>query len=193
MSFLPDVHVECEECEGRRFDRETLAVLHQGKSIAEILAMTVSEACLHFQNHPPVKRLLDVVEASGLGYLALGQPSTTLSGGEAQRIKLAEELGKRSGGRSLYVLDEPTTGLHASDVKNLLLVLHSLVERGDSLIVIEHNPSVICSADHVLDLGPEGGSQGGRVVAAGTPEEVARRAKRSHTGAFLAGILGCRL
>ena len=193
MNFLPDVHVECEECEGRRFDRETLAVLHQGKSIAEVLAMTVAEACEHFQNHPPVKRLLDVVNASGLGYLALGQPSNTLSGGEAQRIKLAEELGKRSAGRSLYVLDEPTTGLHASDVRNLLLMLHSLVDRGDSLVVIEHNPSVICSADHVIDLGPEGGSEGGRIVAAGTPEEVARRSKRSHTGAFLKEILRGRL
>ncbi|MBI4870867.1 MAG: excinuclease ABC subunit UvrA [Candidatus Riflebacteria bacterium] len=189
MNFLPDVHVPCEECNGLRFDRETLAVVKDGKTIADVLAMTVSEALDFFRNVPAVRRLLEFVEASGLGYLALGQPSNTLSGGEAQRIKLAEELGKKGTGHTLFVLDEPTTGLHSSDVRNLLGVLHTLVDRGHTLVVIEHNPSVMLSADYLVDLGPEGGEDGGRVVATGTPEQLAAKGKVSHTGRYLAGLL----
>ncbi len=187
MNFLPDVRVTCEECDGRRFDRETLEVRLEGKSIADVLEMTCSEAKEHFGKNARIRHYFEVMERSGLGYLTLGQPSNTLSGGEAQRVKLAEELGKRSVGRTLFVLDEPTTGLHARDVKRLLEVLHSLVDRGHTLVVIEHNPSVMASADLLIDLGPEGGEAGGKVVGKGTPEQLARKA--THTGRYLRELL----
>jgi excinuclease ABC subunit A len=186
MHFLPDLHVTCEVCGGRRYNRETLAVRYKGRSIAEVLGASIEESLALFENVPSLRRPLETLNAVGLGYLKLGQPATTLSGGEAQRIKLGRELSKRATGRTLYLLDEPTTGLHFADVTNLLGVLHELVERGNSVVVIEHHLDVIKSADWVIDLGPEGGAAGGRVVATGTPEQVARVAA-SHTGRALAG------
>jgi excinuclease ABC subunit A len=186
MHFLPDLHVTCEVCGGRRYNRETLAVRYKGKSIAEVLGTSIEEALALFENVPSLRRPLETLAAVGLGYLKLGQPATTLSGGEAQRIKLGRELSKRATGRTLYLLDEPTTGLHFADVANLLGVLHELVERGNSVVVIEHHLDVIRSADWVIDLGPEGGAAGGAVVATGTPEAVAR-VRASHTGRALAG------
>jgi excinuclease ABC subunit A len=187
MHFLPDLHVTCEVCGGRRYNRETLEVRYKGKSIAEVLATSVEEALALFENVPSLRRPLETLAAVGLGYVQLGQSATTLSGGEAQRIKLGRELSRRATGRTLYLLDEPTTGLHFADVAKLLGVLHELVERGNSVVVIEHHLDVIRSADWVIDLGPEGGAAGGEIVAAGTPEQVAR-APRSHTGRALAAM-----
>ena len=184
MNFLPDVYVPCEVCHGARYNRDTLEVHYKGKNIAEVLDMTVSEACEVFKNLPRIYRKLEVLEDVGLGYIHLGQAATTLSGGEAQRVKLATELSRRSTGRTVYILDEPTTGLHIADVHKLLEVLQRLVEGGDSVIVIEHNLDVIKVADYIIDLGPEGGDKGGTLVAAGTPEEVAR-VKKSYTGQYI--------
>jgi len=189
MNFLPDVYVVCEVCQGARYNRETLAVKYKGKSIADVLDMPIEEAAEFFEPISSIHRYLKTLVDVGLGYVRLGQSATTLSGGEAQRVKLATELQKRSIGRSIYVLDEPTTGLHFEDVRKLLQVLDGLVEKGNTVIVIEHNLDVIAAADWIIDLGPEGGAGGGTVVATGTPEEVART-KGSHTGAFLAEILG---
>ena len=189
MDFLADIWVPCPVCEGRRFNHETLEVKYKDKSIAEILEMDVQEALDHFQNHPKIKKLLQTLHDVGLDYLKLGQPSPTLSGGEAQRIKLARELGKRSTGQTAYLLDEPTTGLHFADVEMLLKVLHGFVDAGNTVIVVEHNLDVLKTADWIIDLGPEGGSGGGQIVAEGTPEEVAR-CKASHTGQALRGVLG---
>ncbi len=188
MHFLPDVYIPCEVCKGKRFNRETLDVLYKGKSIADVLDMTVDEALLFFINVPRIKKKLMTLKAVGLGYIHLGQQATTLSGGEAQRIKLSTELSKTSTGRTMYILDEPTTGLHFEDIRLLLNVLHELVERGNTVVVIEHNLDVVKTADYVLDLGPEGGDEGGRIVASGTPEEVANT-RGSYTGAFLRDIL----
>jgi excinuclease ABC subunit A len=173
MHFLPDVYVTCEVCGGRRYDRETLEVKFKGLSIADVLDLTVAEAFEVLGNVPPVRARLDVLREVGLDYLRLGQPGTTLSGGEAQRVKLARELARRATGRTLYVLDEPTTGLHFDDVRRLLEVLARLVDSGNTVLLIEHNLDVIKSADHVVDLGPEGGDGGGRIVASGTPEDIA--------------------
>ncbi len=188
MHFLPDVFVTCEACAGKRFNRETLEITYKGKNIADILEMTVAEALDFFSSIPMIRRKLQTLQDVGLGYIHLGQPATTLSGGEAQRIKLSSELSRRSTGRTLYILDEPTTGLHFHDVKMLLDVLGRLVDRGNTVLVIEHNMDVVKTADHIIDLGPEGGDEGGRVVVAGTPEEVARK-KDSYTGAVLARVL----
>jgi excinuclease ABC subunit A len=189
MHFLPDVFVTCEVCGGQRFNRETLEITYKGRNIADILEMTVDEALDFFSSIPMIRRKLETLHDVGLGYLALGQPATTLSGGEAQRIKLASELSRKSTGRTLYILDEPTTGLHFHDVKMLLDVLGRLVDRGNTVLVIEHNMDVVKTADHIIDLGPKGGDEGGRIVASGTPEEVAR-VKASFTGQVLAGVLG---
>jgi excinuclease ABC subunit A len=185
MHFLPDVYVPCEVCKGRRYNRETLDVRYRGKNIADVLEMTVDEGVEFFHAVPRVRRKLETLKQVGLGYIRLGQPATTLSGGEAQRVKLATELSRRSDGRTLYILDEPTTGLHAEDIRHLLGVLERLVDQGDTVLVIEHNLDVIKTADYVIDLGPEGGEEGGRIVAEGTPEEVART-PGSYTGQFLA-------
>ena len=188
MHFLPDVYVPCEQCRGRRYNRETLQILWKGRSVADVLEMSVSQALELFIHHPPIALTLQTLSDVGLGYIRLGQAATTLSGGEAQRVKLASELRKRSTGRTMYILDEPTTGLHFEDVRRLLGVLHRLVDGGNTVVVIEHNLDVIKSADHLIDLGPEGGSEGGRVVATGTPEEVAAN-PASYTGYYLDGIL----
>jgi excinuclease ABC subunit A len=187
MHFLPDVYVPCEVCKGRRYNAETLRVTYKGRSIAEVLDMTVDEACEFFAPVPAISRRMETLRDVGLGYIRLGQPATTLSGGEAQRVKLASELGKRATGKTVYILDEPTTGLHFADVEKLLSILHRLVDAGNTVIVIEHNLDVIRSSDHVVDLGPEGGDDGGEVVARGTPEEVAA-VEASHTGRFLRGL-----
>jgi excinuclease ABC subunit A len=188
MHFLPDVYVRCEECEGRRFNEATLKVLFKGHSIADVLDLTVREAAELFAAFPRILGPLELLSDVGLDYLHLGQSSPTLSGGEAQRIKLARELSKRATGRTLYLLDEPTTGLHFDDVRKLLDVLQRLVDSGNSVIVIEHNLDVIKTADWIIDLGPEGGPDGGKLVAQGTPEQVAR-AKGSHTGRYLKDAL----
>ncbi len=188
MHFLPDIYVTCEVCGGKRYDRETLQVRYKGLNIAEILDLTVEQAREVFEHIPPIERILSTLDDVGLGYIHLGQPATTLSGGEAQRVKLATELCKRSTGRTLYLLDEPTTGLHFEDVRKLLEVLHQLVEKGNTVIVVEHNLEVIKTADWIIDLGPEGGEEGGELVAEGTPEAVAR-VKRSYTGRYLKSIL----
>ena len=187
MHFLPDVYVPCEICKGRRYNRETLEVKYKGKSIADVLEMTIEEAVDFFKPIPKIHKKLDTLLDVGLGYIRLGQPATTLSGGEAQRVKLATELAKRASGQTIYILDEPTTGLHFDDVKRLLMVLHRLVDQGNTVLVIEHNLDVIKTADWLIDMGPEGGNGGGEVVAVGTPEQVAR-VERSHTGKFLAEI-----
>ncbi len=187
MHFLPDVYVPCEICKGRRYNRETLEVKYKGKSIADVLEMTIEEAVDFFKPIPKIHKKLDTLLDVGLGYIRLGQPATTLSGGEAQRVKLSTELSKRAMGHTMYILDEPTTGLHFDDVKRLLMVLHRLVDQGNTVLVIEHNLDVIKTADWLIDMGPEGGSGGGEVVATGTPEQVAR-VDRSHTGKFLAEI-----
>jgi excinuclease ABC subunit A len=192
MHFLADVYVRCEQCGGRRFNDATLEVLYKGKTIADVLELTVSEALALFKAHPNIHAPLSLLEEVGVGYLPIGQPSPTLSGGEAQRIKLARELSKRATGRTLYILDEPTTGLHFDDVKKLLRVLDRLVDTGNTVIVIEHNLDVIKSADYVVDLGPEGGPNGGQLIATGTPEAVAK-VKASHTGRFLKEALASSL
>jgi excinuclease ABC subunit A len=191
MHFLPDVYVPCEVCRGRRYNRETLEVFYKGKSIADVLEMTVEEALEFFDPIPTVRRKLETLNDVGLGYIHLGQSSTTLSGGEAQRVKLATELSKVQTGRTLYILDEPTTGLHFEDIRMLLEVLHRLVERGNTVVVIEHQLDVIKTADWIIDLGPEGGDGGGEIVAAGAPETVAK-AKASLTGHFLQPLLDRR-
>jgi excinuclease ABC subunit A len=188
MHFLSDVYVPCEVCGGKRYDGETLAVRYRGKSIADVLDLAIDECRELFKSHPQLSRILDTLHEVGLGYVKLGQSAPTLSGGEAQRVKLSRELGKRHTGRTLYVLDEPTTGLHFEDIRRLLLVLQALVDAGNSVVVIEHNLDVIKCADHVIDLGPEGGGGGGRIVAQGTPEQVAKN-KASHTGRYLADVL----
>jgi excinuclease ABC subunit A len=189
MHFLPNVYVTCEECKGRRYNRETLEIRYRGKSVADVLDLTVDQALELLENFPPIATKLRTLQEVGLGYITLGQSATTLSGGEAQRVKLAKELSRRGTGRTLYILDEPTTGLHFEDTRKLLDVLGRLVDQGNTVVVIEHNLDVIKTADHVIDLGPEGGDEGGRLVASGTPEEVARVA-RSHTGRILAGLFG---
>ena len=188
MHFLPDVYVTCEQCKGRRYNRETLEIKYRGKSIADVLELTVDQALPLLENFPPIANKLRTLQDVGLGYIALGQSATTLSGGEAQRVKLSKELSKRGTGRTLYILDEPTTGLHFEDTRKLLDVLNKLVDQGNTIVVIEHNLDVIKSADYVVDLGPEGGAAGGRIIAEGTPEEVARR-EQSATGRFLSGLL----
>jgi excinuclease ABC subunit A len=188
MNFLPDVYVSCEVCHGARYNRETLQVKFKGKSIADVLEMPIEEAAVFFEAISSISRYLTTLVDVGLGYVRLGQSATTLSGGEAQRVKLATELQRRSTGRTIYVLDEPTTGLHFEDVRKLLIVLNSLVDKGNTVIVIEHNLDVIKSADWLIDLGPEGGFRGGQLVAEGTPEEVSKD-KTSFTGSFLKEIL----
>jgi excinuclease ABC subunit A len=188
MHFLPDVYVPCEVCRGQRYNRETLEVRYRGRSIAEVLDLSIEQALEAFDNLPTIRGHLQTLVDVGLGYVRLGQPATTLSGGEAQRVKLAAELRKRSTGRTVYILDEPTTGLHFEDVRRLLDVLHRLVDRGNTVIVIEHDLEVVKTADHVIDLGPEGGSGGGRIVATGTPEEIVR-VRSSHTGTHLRPLL----
>ena len=184
MHFLPDVYVPCENCKGKRYNRETLEIRYKGKSIADVLDMTVDEAYSFFEKIPRIQRKMKTLKDVGLGYIHLGQQATTLSGGEAQRIKLATELSKVETGNTLYILDEPTTGLHFEDIKMLLGVLNELVNRGNTVLVIEHNLDVIKTADYIIDLGPEGGDEGGNVVATGTPEQVAN-VKGSFTGQFL--------
>ena len=184
MHFLPDVYVQCDVCKGQRYNRETLEVKFKDKSIAEVLDMTVETGAEFFKAVPSVREKMETLERVGLGYIKIGQQATTLSGGEAQRVKLSKELSRRSTGRTLYILDEPTTGLHFDDVRKLLDVLHELVEQGNTVVVIEHNLEVIKTADWIVDLGPEGGDGGGEVVAAGTPEDVAKNT-RSYTGQFL--------
>jgi excinuclease ABC subunit A len=188
MHFLPDVYVTCEVCKGRRYNRETLEVKYKGRSISDVLEMSVDEALEFFQNIPPIKRHMQTLSDVGLGYIKLGQPAPTLSGGEAQRIKLSSELHKRATGNTIYILDEPTTGLHFEDIRKLLGVLQRLVAAGNTVMVIEHNLDVVKTADWVIDLGPEGGDMGGRLVAAGTPEDIAAFPD-SHTGRFLAEVL----
>jgi excinuclease ABC subunit A len=184
MQFLPDVYVQCNECHGARFNDETLTVRYKGKNIAELLAMSVEEGLSFLSVHPAICRVLQTLMDVGLGYMALGQSATTLSGGEAQRVKLASELCRRATGRTLYILDEPTTGLHFADVDKLLGVLHRLVSGGNTVLVIEHNLEVIRQADWIIDLGPEGGDRGGEVVACGRPADVAKAAA-SYTGRYL--------
>jgi excinuclease ABC subunit A len=188
MHFLPNVYVTCEQCKGRRYNRETLEIKYRGKSIADVLDLTVDQALPLLENFPPIANKLRTLQDVGLGYIELGQSATTLSGGEAQRVKLSKELSRRGTGRTLYILDEPTTGLHFADTHKLLDVLNKLVDQGNTVVIIEHNLDVIKSADYVIDLGPEGGEGGGRIVAEGTPEDVAR-CRESFTGRFLAEIL----
>ena len=188
MHFLPDVYVPCEVCKGKRYNRETLEIKYKGKTISDVLDMTVDEAVDCFENISKVYRKLKTLQDVGLGYIKLGQPAPSLSGGEAQRVKLATELSKRSTGKTLYILDEPTTGLHKEDVRHLLQILNRLVDQGDTVLVIEHHLDVIKSADYIIDLGPEGGEQGGQIVATGTPEELAR-VPHSYTGQYLSQVL----
>ncbi len=188
MHFLPDVYVTCDVCKGKRYNRETLEIKFKGKSIADVLDMTVEEGAILFKAIPSISEKLNLLKKVGLDYIHLGQQATTLSGGEAQRIKLAKELSKRQTGRTLYILDEPTTGLHFEDVRKLLEVLHHLVDQGNTVIVIEHNLEVIKTADHIIDIGPEGGSGGGEIVATGNPEEITKVAT-SYTGQFLKDYL----
>ncbi|MFB6368616.1 MAG: ATP-binding cassette domain-containing protein, partial [Gemmatimonadota bacterium] len=188
MHFLPDVYVPCDVCRGKRYNRETLEILYKGKSIADVLEMTVDEALEFFEPVPKIKRRLQTLHDVGLGYIRLGQPATTLSGGEAQRVKLATELSKKATGDTLYILDEPTTGLHFEDIRILLDVLHRLVEKGNTVVVIEHQLDIIKTADWIIDLGPEGGEEGGRIVAEGPPEEIART-EESYTGQYLRDML----
>ena len=188
MHFLPDVYVECDECKGTRYNRETLEIKYKGKSIAEVLDMTVDEGCEYFENISNIKIKLLTLKKVGLGYIKIGQQATTLSGGEAQRIKLAKELSKRSTGRTMYILDEPTTGLHQHDIKKLLEILQTFVAIGNTVIVIEHNLDVIKTADYIIDMGPDGGFRGGNIIAEGKPEEICN-VKASYTGEFLKRIL----
>ena len=188
MHFLADVYVECDVCKGSRYNRETLEVKYKEKSISDVLNMTVEEGYKFFYKIPSIKQKLETLMNVGLDYIKIGQSATTLSGGEAQRIKLSKELSKRSTGKTLYILDEPTTGLHFEDVNKLLKILHKLVDEGNTVIVIEHNLDVIKTADHIIDLGPLGGNKGGEIVSIGKPEEVAKN-KKSFTGKFLKDIL----
>jgi excinuclease ABC subunit A len=188
MQFLPDVYIPCDVCHGTRYNRETLQVHFKGLSIAQVLDLTIREARETFSAFPAIVSKLETLEAVGLGYIRLGQPATTLSGGEAQRVKLSRELAKRATGRTLYVLDEPSVGLHAADVDRLIAVLQALVDQGNTVLIIEHHPDIIKVADHIIDLGPEGGDAGGWVIAEGTPEEVAA-VEGSYTGQFLARLL----
>ena len=188
MHFLPDIYVPCEVCKGKRYNRETLEVKYKGKNIYDILEMTVEESLSFFEAHKKIYRKLKTLYDVGLGYIKLGQPATTLSGGEAQRIKLATELSKVATGRTIYVLDEPTTGLHTADVHQLIGVLGKLVDNGNTVVVIEHNLDMIKTADYIIDLGPGGGTHGGKIVATGTPEEVAA-CKDSYTGMYLKNLL----
>ena len=188
MHFLPDVYVPCEVCHGTRYNSETLEVQYKGKNIAQVLDMTIEEALAYFEAIPKIRRKLQTIVDVGLGYVTLGQPATTLSGGEAQRMKLASELQRVSSGKTFYILDEPTTGLHTHDIARLLQVLDRLVEAGNTIVVIEHNLDVIKTADYIIDMGPEGGAGGGTVLATGTPEEIAE-VKGSYTGQFLKPIL----
>jgi excinuclease ABC subunit A len=188
MHFLPDVYIACDVCKGKRFNRETLEITYKGKNIHQVLEMTAEEAMSLFENIPTIRRQLQVLTDVGLGYIRLGQPAPTLSGGEAQRVKLARELGKRATGRTLYLLDEPTTGLHFDDISKLIDVLDRLVEGGNSVVVVEHNMDVVKVADFIIDLGPEGGDNGGELIASGTPEEVST-CRRSYTGKYLKEVL----
>ena len=192
MHFLPDVYVTCEQCGGKRYSRETLEITYKGRNIADVLDMTVDEAEEFFRAVPKIRDILQTLQEVGLGYLKIGQQATTLSGGEAQRVKLSTELAKRATGRTLYILDEPTTGLHFADIAKLLEVLTKLRDAGNTVLVIEHNLDVIKSADWIIDLGPEGGDAGGRIVAEGPPEQVAA-SKRSYTGQFLQKVLSREL
>jgi len=188
MHFLPDVYVTCETCNGARYNRETLEIKFKGKSIADVLDMTVEDAQEFFKAVPSIREKMDALVRVGLGYIKVGQQATTLSGGEAQRVKLSKELSKRSTGRTLYILDEPTTGLHFDDVRKLLEVLHELVDQGNTVIVIEHNLDVIKTADHIIDMGPDGGVKGGNIIAEGKPEDIVK-VKDSYTGQFLKDLL----
>jgi excinuclease ABC subunit A len=189
MHFLPDVYVQCDVCQGKRYNRETMEIMFRGKSIADVLDMTVEEGLDFFKAVPPIRDKMKTLFQVGLGYIHIGQQATTLSGGEAQRVKLAKELSRRATGKTLYILDEPTTGLHFEDVKKLIEVLQTLVDQGNTVIVIEHNLEVVKMADWIIDLGPEGGDKGGHIVAAGTPEDVCDVAE-SYTGQHLAPHLG---
>jgi excinuclease ABC subunit A len=188
MHFLPDVYVPCEVCQGKRYNREALEIHYKGNTISDVLAMTCEQALEFFANIPAIARKLQTLVDVGIGYITLGQSATTLSGGEAQRIKLSTELSRRPTGKTLYILDEPTTGLHMADVDKLLHMLHALVDAGNSMVVIEHNLDVIKNADWIIDMGPEGGDAGGQIIAAGTPEQVAKNSK-SYTGQFLTKML----
>ena len=188
MHFLPDVYVPCEVCHGTRYNSETLNIRYKEKNIAEVLDMRVSEAIPFFENVPKIKRKLEVLNDVGLGYIKLGQPAPTLSGGEAGRVKLAKELQKKATGKTLFIMDEPTTGLHTHDIKRLLAIINKIVDNKDTVIVIEHNLDVIKTADYIIDLGPEGGDEGGNIVALGTPEEVSK-VKESYTGQFIKEII----
>jgi excinuclease ABC subunit A len=189
MQFLPDVYVECDVCHGKRYNKEALDIFYKGKNISDVLNMTVEESLDFFRHIPAIKQKLATLFEVGLGYIKLGQSATTLSGGEAQRVKLATELSRRATGRTLYILDEPTTGLHFDDIKRLLAVLDKLVDKGNTVLIIEHNLDVIKSVDWVIDLGPEGGDKGGQVVAVGTPKDVAKN-KDSYTGGYLKRVMG---
>ena len=188
MNFLPDVYVRCDSCNGKRYNEETLQVTYKGKNIYEVLEMTVEDSLSFFENRPKIRRKLQTLFDVGLGYIKLGQQATTLSGGEAQRVKLAFELQRRPTGKTLYILDEPTTGLHTDDVKRLIAVLQKIVDNGDTVLVIEHNLDVIKVADHIIDIGKDGGDAGGQIIAQGTPEEIAA-CPDSYTGHYLANIL----
>ena len=188
MHFLPDVHVTCDACKGKRYNRETLEIKYRDKNIADVLDMTVEEGLNFFEAIPSIRNKLDILNKVGLGYIHIGQQATTLSGGEAQRIKLAKELAKRATGKTVYILDEPTTGLHFEDIKKLLEVLHHLVDQGNTVVVIEHNLDVIKTADWIIDIGPEGGDKGGKIIFQGTPEDLIKEQK-SYTGQFIKPLL----
>ena len=191
MNFLPDVHVHCESCNGKRYNRETLEIRFKGKSINDVLNMTINQAVDFFENIPAIIQKIKTLKDVGLGYITLGQQSTTLSGGEAQRVKLASELSKRDTGQTLYILDEPTTGLHFEDVKVLLEVLNKLVDKGNTVLIIEHNMEVIKVADYIIDLGPDGGEKGGKIIVQGIPEEIIGNTK-SYTAKYLREVIGDR-
>jgi excinuclease ABC subunit A len=184
MNFLPDVYVECETCQGKRFNRETLEIKYKGKTISDVLNMTINESVDFFENIPKIHRKLKTIKDVGLGYITLGQQSTTLSGGEAQRVKLATELSKRDTGKTFYILDEPTTGLHFEDIRVLMNVINKLVDKGNSVLIIEHNLDVVKLADYIIDVGPEGGKDGGNIIAKGTPEEIIK-IRKSYTAKYL--------